>query len=53
VRFSAHIQTGLGAHPATYTMDNGSFPGVNKWVVGIYKNVKCTGSDIIGSTCRN
>jgi hypothetical protein len=33
VRFSAPLQTGPGAHPAFYTMDMGSFPGV-KWVGG-------------------
>jgi len=27
-RFSAPAQTGPGAHPASYTMDTGSFPGV-------------------------
>jgi len=27
-RFSASIQTGPGAHPASYTMGTGSFPGV-------------------------
>ena len=27
-RFSAPIQTGPGAHPASYTMGTGSFPGV-------------------------
>jgi hypothetical protein len=27
-RFSAPIQTGSGAHPASCTMGNGSFPGV-------------------------
>jgi hypothetical protein len=27
-RFSAPVQTGLGAHPASYTMGTGSFPGV-------------------------
>ena len=27
-RFSAPIQTGPGAHPASYTMGAGSFPGV-------------------------
>ena len=27
-RFSAPVQTGPGAHPASYTMDTGSFPGV-------------------------
>jgi len=29
-RFSAPFQTGPGAHPASYTMDTGSFQGV-KW----------------------
>jgi hypothetical protein len=28
--FSAHVQTGPGAHPASYTMGTGSFPGVKK-----------------------
>ena len=28
-RFSAPVQTGPGAHPASCTMGNGSFPGVN------------------------
>ena len=27
-RFSAHVQTGPGAHPASSTMGTGSFPGV-------------------------
>ena len=27
-RFSAPVQTGHGAHPASCTMGNGSFPGV-------------------------
>jgi hypothetical protein len=27
-RFSAHVQTGPGAHPASCTMHTGSFPGV-------------------------
>jgi len=27
-RFSAHVQTGPGAHPASCTMGTGSFPGV-------------------------
>jgi hypothetical protein len=27
-RFPAPVQTGPGAHPASYTMDTGSFPGV-------------------------
>jgi hypothetical protein len=26
-RFSAPVQTGPGAHPASYTTDTGSFPG--------------------------
>jgi len=29
-RFSAPVQTGLGAHPASYTMGTGSFPGVKR-----------------------
>ena len=29
-RFSAPVQTGPGAHPASYTVGTGSFPGV-KW----------------------
>jgi hypothetical protein len=29
-RFSAHVQTGRGAHPASYTMGTGSFPGVKR-----------------------
>jgi hypothetical protein len=27
-RFSAHVQTGRGAHPASCTMGAGSFPGI-------------------------
>jgi hypothetical protein len=27
-RFSAHVQTDPGAHPPSYTMGTGSFPGV-------------------------
>ena len=30
-RFSAPVQTGPGAHPASYTMVTGSFPGV-EWL---------------------
>jgi hypothetical protein len=30
VRFSASVQTGPGAHPATYTAGTGSFPGVER-----------------------
>jgi hypothetical protein len=29
-RFFAHVQTGPGAHPASCTMDTGSFPGVKR-----------------------
>jgi len=29
-RFSAPVQTGLGAHPASYTMGTGSFAGVKR-----------------------
>ena len=29
-RFSAPVQTGPGAHPASYTMGTGSFPGVKR-----------------------
>jgi hypothetical protein len=30
VRFSAPVQTAVGVHPASYTMDTGSFPGVRR-----------------------
>jgi hypothetical protein len=30
VRFSAPVQTGPGAHPASYTMVTGSFPGIKR-----------------------
>jgi hypothetical protein len=29
-RFSAPVRTGPGAHPASYTMGTGSFPGVKR-----------------------
>jgi len=29
-RFSAPVQTGPGAHPSSYTMGTGSFPGVKR-----------------------
>ena len=29
-RFSTPVQTGPGAHPASCTMDTGSFPGVKR-----------------------
>jgi hypothetical protein len=34
-RFSAPVQNGPGAHPASYTMGTGSFPGVSGWGVGL------------------
>ena len=34
-RFSAPVQTGPGAHPASYTISTGSFPGVKRPVRGV------------------
>jgi len=35
-RFSAHVQTGPGAHhPASYTMGNGFFPGLKRLGLGV------------------
>ena len=34
-RFSAPAQTGPGAHPASYTMGTGSFPGVQRPGFGV------------------
>jgi hypothetical protein len=34
-RFSAPVQTGPGAHPASYTMHTGSFPGVKRPGFGV------------------
>jgi len=34
-RFSALVQTGPAAHPASYTMGTGSFPGVKRLGRGI------------------
>jgi len=34
-RFSPPVQTGPGAHPPSYTMGTGSFPGVNGRVVAL------------------
>jgi hypothetical protein len=34
-RFSAHVQTGLGAHPACFTRGTGSFPGVKRQGRGV------------------
>jgi len=35
VRFSAPVQTGPGAHPASYTMDTGCSSGIKQPVSGI------------------
>jgi hypothetical protein len=35
-RFSARVQTGPGAHPASYTVGSGSFRGVKRAMSGIY-----------------
>jgi len=35
-RFSAPVQTGSEAHPASYTMGTGSFPGVKRPERGVY-----------------
>jgi len=35
-RFYAPAHTGPGAHPASYTMGTGSFPGVNWPGLGVY-----------------
>ena len=35
-RFSAPFQTGPGAHPASYTMGTGSFPGVKRLGRDVY-----------------
>ena len=34
-RFSAPVQTGPAAHPASYTMGTGSFPGVKRPMRGV------------------
>jgi hypothetical protein len=34
-RFSSHLQTGRGAHPATCTMGTGSFPTVKQLKLGV------------------
>jgi hypothetical protein len=34
-RFSAHVQTGPGSHPASYTMGTGSFPGIKRPGYGV------------------
>ena len=35
-RFSTPVQTGPGAHPASYTMGTWSFPGVKRPGRGVY-----------------
>ena len=40
-RFSAPLQTGPGAHPASYTMDTRSFPGVKRPGRGVYHPSPC------------
>jgi hypothetical protein len=35
-RFSASVQTGPEAHPASYTVGTGSFPGVKRPGHGVY-----------------
>ena len=35
-RFSARVQTGPGAHPASYTMNTGSSPGSKRPGPGVY-----------------
>jgi len=39
VRFSATVQTGPGAHPASYTMSTGSFPGVKRPKRGVNRPI--------------
>jgi len=34
-RYFTPVQTGPGAHPASYTMGTGSFPGVKRPELGI------------------
>jgi len=34
-RFSVGVQTGPGAHPTSYTMGTGSFPGQGGWGVAL------------------
>jgi hypothetical protein len=34
-RFSAQLQTGSGAHPSSYTMGTGYFPGVTRLDRGV------------------
>ena len=38
-RFSAPVQTGPGAHPASYTMGTGSFPGVKRSGRGVENSI--------------
>jgi len=41
-RFSAPVQTGLGAHPTSYTMGTGSFLGVKQSGRGIDHPPPCS-----------
>ena len=41
-RFSTHIQTGPGAHPVSYTMGTGSFPGVKRLRRGVDHPPPCS-----------
>jgi hypothetical protein len=36
LKFSAPVQTGTGAYPASYTMDTGSFPGIKRPGRGVH-----------------
>jgi len=41
-RFSAPVQIGPGAHPTSYTMGTGSFPGLNGRGVALTTHPPCT-----------
>ena len=41
-RFSAPVQTGPGAHPDSYTMGTGSFPGVQRPGRGVDRPPPCS-----------
>jgi len=41
-RLSAPIETGPGAHPASYAMGNGSFPGVKQLECGVDHALLCS-----------
>jgi len=42
VRFSTLLQTGPGAYPASYSMDNGPFLRANGWGVAITTHIHVT-----------